>query len=461
MKTNMLVPEMTLRIQKVDSISPNVMMWIVSAVAVLSLLPIWLNYDIISPDGAFQYIPTARFFLEGNFLAGLSQPQPLFPLLIAGVSWMTGFNPELAGRMLSAGAFILAALGMFKLSELIFHDKWIALIAVLFLITNRELVENSVDCLKESLLVGCILWGNYFVLKGIQAPGRVRIALLLGGLLFLLGMFMRSTTLFFVEAWLILWAFNKKGSRVMRMILLVIPAVLFVFLWFINPELPFYKKSYNLGLIFNGPHTIYSVLQAAGGTVVDFFSTGNPFIVVIGCIGLFFREKDLYSIHLCLAMAIFLAILSAWEFVSGRYLLVLIAWICPLAAYTTMMMARSMNRTGKIAAFLVVITACIFWMDKALEGPDTNKIARKDAGFYILEHAGPDQKVITNRDRLAFYAKGEYVPLEEATDAKKSSNILAIDIEKADGKAENAEVKALGKKPARVFGTIYVYLPGS
>lgn len=461
MKTNTLIPELTVRVHKVDSISSNMMMWIVSAAALLSLFPIWLNYDIISPDGAFQYIPTALFFLEGNFIAGFSQPQPLFPLLIAGVSWMTGINPELAGRVLSAGAFILAALGMFKLTELIFHDKRIALIAVLFLITNRELVENSVDCLKESLLVCLILWGNYFVLKGVRIPGRNKSALFLGGLLFLLGMFMRSTTLFFAEAWLILWAFNKKGSRMVRMALLAIPAATFVLLWFVNPDLPLYKKSYNLGLLFNDPHTILSVLQAAGRTLVEFFSTGNPLIVLIGCIGFFFREKDLYSIHLCLVMAIFLAILSAWEFVSGRYLLVLIAWICPLAAYTTMMMARSMNRMGKVASFLVVMTACIFWIDKAIESPDTNKLARKDAGFYILKHAGPDQEVFTNRDRLAFYAKGKYIPLEQATDANKISSILAIDIEKAEGKAENSALKALGKKPAGVFDTIYIYLPGT
>jgi len=452
---------MTLQIQKVHSISSGMMVWIASAAAFLSIIPIWLNYDIISPDGAFQYIPTARFFLEGNFLAGLSQPQPFFPLLIAGFSWVTGINPELSGRLLSAGAFILAALGMLKLTELIFHDKWIALIAVLFLITNRELAEDSVDCLKESLLVGCILWGNYLVLKGIVVPDKQRVFMFLAGILFLFGMFMRSTALIFLEAWLIIWVFGKNGSRLMRTSLLLIPAVGFALMWFINPDLPFYKKSYNLGLILNDPQSMYGILQAAGLTVIDFFSTGNPLIILIGGIGLFYRKKDVYSIHLCLVMIIFLMILSAWGFVSGRYLLVLIAWIYPLAAYTTMNMARSMNRFGKFASFLVILTACAFWIDKALETPDINKIARRDAGLFILEHAGPNRDVITNRDRLAFYAEGKYIPLEEAAGLKKSSSIFAIDTEKTDGKSEKTEMELLGKKPARIFDTIYVYLPGS
>jgi len=447
---------------RADSVSTHTMMWMMSAAAFLSLLPLWLHYDIISPDGAFQYIPTARLFLEGCFFEGFARPQPLFPLLIAGVSWATGAGPELAGRLISAGAFIIAALGMFKLGELIFHDRWTALISVLFLITNRELAEDSVDCLKESLLVACILWGNFFVLKGLEEEtGRRRADLFLAGILFLLGMFIRSTALFFLGAWLLIWVFRRNGGRMLRMALLVVPAVLFVILWFVNPDLPLYKKSYNLGLIFNNPHTIPGVLQAAGNAVVELFSTGNLLVVSAGCAGFFFWKKDRYITHLCLSALIFLIVLSAWGFTSGRYLLALIAWLYPLSAYAVVRMARSMNRVGKVASFLVVLAACAFWADKAMEGPDPHKLARKEAGLYILEHAGPDQRIITNRDRLAFYAQGTYVPLKKASDAKKYRGILAIDIEKEDGEAGKAYMEGIGKSPARVFDTIYVYLPDS
>ena len=447
---------------RVDSVPTNVMLWLVSAAAFLSLLPLWLHYDIISPDGAFQYIPTARFFLEGCFLDGFARPQPLFPLLIAGVSWATGASPELAGRLISACAFIIAALGMFKLGELIFHDRWTALVSVLFLITNRELAEDSVDCLKESLLVACILWGNFFVLKGLEEETeRRKTALFLAGLLFLLGMFIRSTALFFLGAWLLIWVFNRKGGRALRTALLVVPAVLFVILWFVNPDLPLYKKSYNLGLIFNNPHTIPGILQSAGNTVVELFSTGNLLVVSAGCAAFFFRKKDRYTTHLWLSALIFLVVLTAWGFTSGRYLLALIAWIYPLAAHAVIMMARSTSRPGRMASFLVVLAACAFWADKAMEGPDPNKLARKEAGLYILEHAGPDRSIITNRDRLAFYAGGTYVPLKKASDVKKSTGILAIDVEKEGGEAGRTYMEGIGKSPARVFDTIHVYLPDS
>lgn len=447
---------------RADSVSTHAMMCMVSAAAFLSLLPLWLHYDIISPDGAFQYIPTARLFLEGCFLEGFARPQPLFPLLIAGVSWATGAGPELAGRLISAGAFIIAALGMFKLGELIFHDRWTALVSVLFLITNRELAEDSVDCLKESLLVACILWGNFFVLKGLEEEtGRRWTALFPAGLLFLLGMFIRSTALFFLGAWLLIWVFRREGGRMLRMALLVAPAVLFVILWFVNPDLPLYKKSYNLGLIFDNTHTIPGVLQAAGNAVVELFSTGNLLVVSAGCAGFFFRKKDRYTTHLWLSALIFLVVLSAWGFTSGRYLLALIAWLYPLAAYAAVRMARSMSWPGRVASFLVVLAACAFWADKAMEGPDPNKLARKEAGLYILEHAGPDRKIITNRDRLAFYAEGTYVPLKKASDAKISKGILAIDIEKDGGEAGRAHMEGTGKSPARVFDTIHVYLPDS
>jgi len=333
---------------------------------------------------------------------------------------------------------------------------------VLFLITNRELAEDSVDCLKESLLVACILWGNFFVLKGLEEEtGRRKTALFPAGLLFLLGMFIRSTALFFLGAWLLIWVFRREGCRMLRMALLVVPAVLFVILWFVNPELPLYKKSYNLGLIFNNPHTIPGILQAAGNTVVELFGTGNLFVISAGCAGFFFRKKDRYTTHLCLSALIFLAVLSAWGFTSGRYLLALIAWIYPLAAYAAVRMARSMSRPGRVASFLVVLAACVFWADKVMEGPDPNKLARKEAGLYIRELAGPDRRIITNRDRLAFYAEGTYVPLKKASDAKKSKGILAIDIEKEGGEAGKAYMEGIGKSPARVFDTIHVYLPDS
>jgi len=114
--------------------------FLVLVVSMLALLPAWLHYDIISRDGAFQYIPVARLFLDGNIVGALSRPQlPLYPMLMAALSWITGVDLELSGRLISGLSFILASLGLYKVTELVFKDRWASLLAVLFLISNKEL----------------------------------------------------------------------------------------------------------------------------------------------------------------------------------------------------------------------------------------------------------------------------------------------------------------------------------
>ncbi len=57
---------------------------------------------VISMDGAFQYIPMAKYFASGLFGKGLREygQQPLYPFLIAIIShWVTDF--EVAGELVS------------------------------------------------------------------------------------------------------------------------------------------------------------------------------------------------------------------------------------------------------------------------------------------------------------------------------------------------------------------------
>jgi len=443
-------------------VSPGATAWLVTIAAGLSLVPIWLNYDIIARDGAFQYIPTAMHFLQGRFIEGFTRPQPLFPLLIAGVSWITGLEPELSGQLVSVAASMLACLGMFRLGELIFQDRWVGFLAVVFLAANRELAVDSVDCLKESLLVCCVLWGNYFVLRGIDNRGRAWLFFLAGALIFFLGIFIRSTVFFFIGAWLLLWAFHRKDRRLVRTALMAIPAAAFIVLWYFNPDWPLFRKSYDLGLIFNQDHTLSGVLLGAWRAVVEFFATGNPLVILMGCLGLgIFWEKHVYYVHLCLAMGMFLAVLTGWGFTSGRYLLALMAWIYPLAAYTTLRMLRSGHKAAAVFGFLAVISAVGFWVDKALEDPDPTKLARRDAGLYILEHFGPGMEIVTNRDRLAFYAQGICIPFKNARGVENPGRIFAVDVEEEGGADMKKALDASGKEPSWEFGTIVLYFPES
>ena len=121
---------------------------LVGLCAFLGLIPAWLNYDVISKDGAFQYIPMAKAFLGGSFRDTLlNSPQlPLFPLIMAAVTKATGLDLELSGRAISYFGYVLACMGMYQLSSLLFRNRAVSCLASLFIATNALLMKCSVDC---------------------------------------------------------------------------------------------------------------------------------------------------------------------------------------------------------------------------------------------------------------------------------------------------------------------------
>ena len=50
--------------EKIENMAPGILMALVAATAFFALFPSWLNFDIISKDGAYQYIPMARQIIE-------------------------------------------------------------------------------------------------------------------------------------------------------------------------------------------------------------------------------------------------------------------------------------------------------------------------------------------------------------------------------------------------------------
>jgi len=433
---------------------------LVALAAGAALLPSWLHYDIIANDGAFQYIPVAELFLQGRFREAFLTPQlPLFPLAIAGVSALTGMDPELSGRTVAAIAFIIAALGLYKLGMLTTRQRWVALLAVLFLITNRELVEDSVDCLKESLLLAFIVWGNVYILRWVEEH-RWR-HLLPGILLLLLGGLLRSTALFFIGAWLILWAFHQRRGMALRVGLIASPVVAVLVLWFIDPTLPIFIRSYNLGLIFKPEHTPLFLLTAAGKTINEFLATGNPVIILFAFAGLYRMRAGVYARHVMLVLLIYLLIMAMWGHVfSGRYLLAPIVWVYPLAAYSVLDAWQSRRTIWKTCAVVGVVSCVALWGYQAQIPPDPDKLARRQAGQWILARIGPGKEIMSNRMRLVFYAKGVSVPLK-SIHAHGPHPCIAVDIDTDEGGRFKTRWDKAGLRSDKVFRTIHVYLPKS
>jgi hypothetical protein len=61
---------------------------------------------------------------------------------------------------------------------------------------------------------------------------------------------------------------------------------------------------------------------------------------------------------------------------------------------------------------VIIIASCPFlWASRAFDPPDLDRLARKEAGQWILTTVGPGKDIISNRERIAFYAQGNIVYL--------------------------------------------------
>ncbi len=436
---------------------------LVLIVSTASLVPVWLHYDIISRDGAFQYIPVARLYLEGDFLGALSKPQlPLYPMLMAVFSWLTGINMELSGRLISAISFILAALGVYKVAGLVFKNRWISLLAVLFFVSNKELLARSVDCLKESLLILLVIWGNYLILKAIDRKRQtLKIHLFLGAFLLLFGSMVRMTSMFFVMAWLAIWVFRKRQGQVLRITVLCIPVLAFLLFLLLRPGASiFTRKGFALPALISCWSGVWPMLGSSVNVIRDFFATGNYLPVLFGFLGLYYLGRNVYYVHLSLSLAIFFIVLSIMPWISDRYFLAPLVWMYPLSAYGVERALTQVSRPIKVLAILTIVLCPLVWANKAMRPPDADRLARKEAGVWILTHTSKCSALVTNRDRLAFYAKARFIPLDRSTGIEKDLGLcIAIDTMLGDGSAVKSELDGMGIKPDMKFRTIYVYLP--
>ncbi len=448
---------------KIETVPRLTLLSAVALTAFLALLPSWINYDVISRDGAFQFIPMAKMLLEGNFHEVFlnNSQMPLFPLLLAGVAKATGFSLELSGRIVSYISFVLAAVGMFKLGEVLFRDRSVALLGVLFFITNRQILNRSIDCLKEALLLCLIIWGSFMILKGIS-DRRMRFLNLAGGaLLMLVGALNRSTAILFLLIWLFIWVFHEKKGWYYRSLFFIIPVGGVLGLWAVKPDMVVFQKTcYNISYFFLESHTPLEILKSAKDVLTDFFVTGSPGVMLFMFYGMYRSERTLYFYHACLTLVSFYLILIFWLFASSRYYLVPIAWVYPFAAFGITYAFRQGGKAVKVLAGLAVASCFVLWAHISLTPPDPDKLAWKDAGRWILAQAGSNREIVSNRDRLVFYAEGVWIPLESFKKEEGLTRPMAVDTDEGNGKTFDEGIRALGRKPDKQFRTINIYLPG-
>lgn len=430
-------------------------------VSLISLIPSWRQYDIISNDGAFQYIPVAELYLKGAFIEALTQKQlPLFPMLLALFSWLTGLDLEMSGRLISVISFCLAAIGLFKLTTFVYPSRIAGLIAVLFMITSRVLLNCSVDCLKESLLLSIVIWANYLIIIGTGNEQKRYFLIAAGCILLFMGALIRSTTNLFIFSWLILWVFHKRRSILYRLIVLLLPVLTVLLLWLIKPDLPIFVRSYDLNQFFGKDFTLRFILSGVWGAIDSMFSAGNQGAFAFALAGFYFiRKSNIYRFQVAATLILFFIIYSIWGSASDRYSLAPVIMAYPLAAAAILQGIKSKNKLITVLAYAVILFSPAQLVYNSFDSPDPEKLAQKYAGKWILSVKGPGSEILTNRERLAFYAKGKLVLINESKDIKNEKSIIAVDASKEGGSDLIKSIENMGLHPLKVITPVFIYFP--
>jgi len=481
-----------------EQLSPQVLCGTVFILSTLALIPIWAHYDIVARDGAHLYIPVAKLFLEGRFHEALYGtykpifPLPLYEFSIFLMAKTTGFDLELSGRLVSALSFVLGSLGVYKVTELIFKNRLTALLSVLFFISNGELLDRSVDCLKESLLVCLVVWGNYYILKGIYSE-RGTWFFFLGTSLFLLGALVRGTALIFFGAWLIIGVFYKREGLTWRLMILSVPLLGVFLIGYFMPTLPIFRRSLSFIRFLSFDHWVLTpsiFFYMSQDFFREFLARSFYGIAVFGLLGLYYLRREYYAIHIMIVMVIFyfVCMKTGWNYTgrgSDRYILAPIIWLIPIASYAVFRAITSSGKFLKYLAILAIVVCPMLFVGKAFTPPDQDRLARKAAGLWILSQVGPHQDMITTDERITFYGHGHILYLHddlvlgtidkkvakrypEGSDIVLSDIInpdrirmpIAIEIRSSQGNLWKNYLDSLKIRPNRVFREIWVYLPG-
>src|SRR4029077_4025805 len=81
----------------------------------------------------------------------------MLPFVVSDWAWTTGF----AGAVVSMAAYVLGAVGLFKLARL-FMSRTAAWIALLIFAANPNLLYMQTTAMTESLFLATVIWSIFF-----------------------------------------------------------------------------------------------------------------------------------------------------------------------------------------------------------------------------------------------------------------------------------------------------------
>ncbi|MBN1254722.1 MAG: glycosyltransferase family 39 protein [Deltaproteobacteria bacterium] len=399
---------------------------------------------MISLDGAFQYIPVAKLFYQGEYLQALLQPQfPLYPFLISILTHITG-DFELSGQVISIIFSLLTVIPLYLIGKSLFGPRAGFWTTVLYLI-NPLMLHSSVDVLKEGLLIFLFFTSVYCSLSFLQKGKRTW---LIWTVIFAaVGALVRINALVVLAvmgAWLgyrILRGRLREKNLTYRYLWVLVPilggilAFVIAVIW--GWEFLTTKKVY--GLIHNfriqwfgyqrpnvfriGADIFYIIVRFAEKTYV------LPFLLALFGLGwrMKAREFGVEERYLALLIVVFIAILFPNLYASGRYHLPAIFLLYLWAGFGFVkireLIDSKFTRYPKLTAVIPVMILLGTILPISLQPQRLDKIGRKEAGLWLRQQTPTPPLILTDDPRVAYYAGGAYVTIPPGVTPEKIVNM--------------------------------------
>jgi hypothetical protein len=463
------------------------------AVGLILRLYAFSQIYMISLDSAFQYIPVAKLFFQGEYLQALLQPQlPLYPLLIAIFSHITG-DFEVAGQLISITFSLLAVFPLYLIGKLLFGPRtgfW----TTAFYLFHPLMLQSSVDVLKEGLLIFLLLSSVYCSLRFLQEREMKwltwTIVFTVTGCL---ARMIALEVLVVLGLWLGYRALRERvkdrklGYRYLWIVILAIGVfVAFVIpgIWgweFVVEKKPYMKATniFHRWFVYQWP----GLSQIGAGALYiigRFVEKAYPLTFLLTLFGLWWRvrtkELSAEEKYLALLIAVFIIIFFPFLYASGRYHLPAIFLSYLWAGFGFIKIRELINKRftkyPTFNAIIPIMVLLIISLPFSLQPQRLDKIGRKEVGLWLREQSPSSPLILTNIPRVVYYAGGEYVAIPpKATPEKivgegkrKGADYLVVE-EKGDGIAKSlipfekkGELKLVHRHPYGKEGrTIYVY----
>jgi 4-amino-4-deoxy-L-arabinose transferase-like glycosyltransferase len=448
---------------------------------------------MISIDGAFQYIPVAKLFYQGDYLQALLQFQlPLYPFLISIFTYITG-NFELAGQLISIIFSLLAIIPLYMIAQFLSGPKAGFWATVLYLI-NPLMLHSSVDVLKEGLLIFLFFSSVYCSLRFLrEGSGQW----LIWTVVFAIGGTLVSMIAVMVLVVLGLWlGYGALRGRVKERALvyrylwvaIAFSVIILVFLvpGIIGWEFWITKKPYKVieALFYRWFVYEWPSLSEIGERflyIVDRFIEKTYYIPLpLAGFGLWWKLKTrkfgAEERYLALLLVVLIVIFFPNLYASGRYHLPAIFLLYLMAGFgfakILELIGRRFTKYRRLAAVIPVTIIVGAMLSFSLQPQRPDKIGYKEVGLWLRKQTLTPPLILTDDPRVAYYAGGEYVaippeanPEEIVEKGRREKTDYLVMEEKGTGLSETfapfekkGELDLVLRHPAGKKGrTIYVY----